>query len=152
MAAKKSGSKQNHLFSETEELIARLRHDDRMYPVMLWIPDTIGTGTKAKKIAEARVMQWLGVAREVFADCYEGATCFRSHSGIWKDDRGNYHLDQPYIVQTIATKEDIEDEVYLNDLVRLAKRMGKDMTQECILIAVANIRFYISDYSDIPEV
>lgn len=66
-----------------------------------------------------------------------------------KTDEGEYLLDHPILIESYATVEAIELRENLHELVRFAKRMGRDLNQDAVMLVIGSIMFYVKDYSGI---
>lgn len=80
---------------------------------------------------------------------FRGATAFQALKGIFKTDEGQYLEDDPVLIESYASEEAIMDANNLDSLVRFAKRMGKDLQQEAIMIVVGQVMFFIEDYAGV---
>ena len=54
--------------------------------------------------------------------------------GVWKHPDGTDLFEEPIIIQSLARREDVENEEKLGQLVEFAKRLCKDANQECVAI------------------
>ena len=62
---------------------------------------------------------------------YGGATGFTNLRGIWCDDENGGQLldDEPIMIQSLAKREDVEDQAKIRELAKFLKRMGKTTKQ-----------------------
>lgn len=142
----KRGGRQGGLFAEVEQIIALLSGQSPQDTVILAIPSH---DRKNKELDEVKVSEWASGAMRLFADLYGGATAFKTFQGIYKTDEGEYLLDNPILIESYATVEAIELRENLQELVRFAKRMGRDLNQDAVMLVIGSIMFYVKDYSGI---
>lgn len=98
---------------------------------------------KNKELNDVRMKEWSSQAMHLFADLYVGVTAFATFKGIYKTDDGEH------LLESYATVGAIENTDNLNELVRFAKRMGKDLNQAAVMLVLGHVMFYVTDYSDL---
>jgi hypothetical protein len=148
MAKKKGGDDQSELFPEVNKIISLLSSEAPQETVILVIPSH---DRKNKELNDVRVKEWASQAMRLFADLYVGATAFETFKGIYKTEDGEYLLDNPILIESYATVEAIESPDNLNQLVRFAKRMGKDLNQAAVMLVIGQVMFYVTDYSGVED-
>ncbi len=79
---------------------------------------------------------------------YGGATGFTGLSGIWRDDENGGQLldDKPIMIQSLARREDAEDQAKIGELASFLKRMGKATKQGAVAVVFNNAIHFISNY------
>jgi hypothetical protein len=79
---------------------------------------------------------------------YGGATGFPGLTGIWRDDENGGQLldDKPIMIQSLAKREDVEDQAKIGELANFLKRMGKTTKQGAVAVVFNNAIHYISNY------
>lgn len=143
---KKGSSGQGGLFPEVNEIIALLSAESPQETVIIVIPSH---DKKNKELGEVDMKEWASAAMELFADLYVGATAFQTFKGIYKTDDGQYLYDNPILIESYATVEAIQDPGNLSQLVRLAKRMGRSLRQEAIMLVIGHVMYYVKDYTGV---
>lgn len=143
---KRSSGEGGDLFEEVERIISLLSADEKQELVILAIPSH---DKKNRALDELKVKERASSALDLFADLYHGATAFETFAGIYKTDDGTYLRDRPILVQSYASLDAIQDPIRLNELVGFAKRMGKELNQDAIMIVIGQAMIYISDYSGV---
>ena len=130
------------LFPAMEEIVATLSRDDiRQEVVILVIP------SHDKKNIELKDQDfWATGALELFADLYRGATAFKTFKGIYKTDEGDYLIDQPILIESYAVVDDIKDEQKLSELRGFSLHMGREANQDCVMLVIGHVRFYVEDF------
>jgi hypothetical protein len=121
----------NSLFPETEDIISILQSGERQDILILIIP----SHDKDEKPLKNQDM-WAGQAMEIFKDLYEGATAFATFAGIYLTDDGRTLHDKPILIESYASRADLEDKERLNELVRFCKRMGREAKQDAVALIV----------------
>ena len=139
----KGGPDERGLYPEVRELISLLSEDTPQETVVLVIPSHDRAN---KELNDIRVKEWASQGMQLFADLYGGATAFETFKGIYKTDNGHYLYDNPILVESYATTKAIEDRERLQHLVGFAKRMGRELDQEAVMIVVGHVMFYVKDY------
>jgi hypothetical protein len=82
---------------------------------------------------------------ELFGKLFEGATAFRSLSGIYQPKKGlRAWWDEPIMVQSLTKTENLADEKSLMELADFCQHMGKRTNQRSIGVVVNNL------FIDIP--
>ena len=76
--------------------------------VILFIPSHARDKSRLKDQAE-----WASQALDLMGTLYGGATAFRDLCGIWRDDDNGGQLltDNPIMIQSLAKREDVEDQM-----------------------------------------
>src|SRR5688572_8785240 len=124
---------QGELFPEVRQIIALLSQEASQELVILVVPSHDRLNAE---LGEARQAEWASATLHLFADLYRGATAFRTFKGIYKTDDGQYLLDEPILIESFASHADIAEEAKLNELVRFAKRMGRELNQAAIMLVI----------------
>ncbi len=125
---------------EVERIISVLRSDVPQVLVILAIP------SHDKNEKELKNQEWwANEAADMFAELYGGATAFQALVGTFKYKDKILH-DRPIMVESYAQKADVEDPSNLVELLRFAKRMGKETRQAAVAIVIGNIFFTITDF------
>lgn len=141
-----SKAKDPSLFPETNEIITVLSREADQDIVIVMVPSH---DRKNKELSTTETAEWASNAMRLLADLYGGATAFETYKGIFKTDEGHYLLDKPRSIESLARVDDIHDPVRLNQLVGFAKRMGKALDQDTIMLIFGNVAYYIQDYSGV---
>jgi hypothetical protein len=89
---------------------------------------------------------WANAAMERFAELFRGATAFNTFAGIYKTDDGKILHDKPIMIESYAARSDIVDEAKLTELLRFAKRMGKETDQAAVGLVINSVFFEIIDF------
>lgn len=137
---------QGTLFQETRDIISLLSRDSPQDLVIIIVPSH---DKKNKELPESLTAEWSSGAMKLLADIYGGATAYDTHAGIFKTDDGHYLYDKPRLIESIAKIEDIHDGERLNLLVHFAKRMGKTLDQDTVMLIFGTVGYYIKDYGGI---
>ena len=79
---------------------------------------------------------------------YGGATGFSELCGIWRDDEhgGQLLTDKPIMIQSLAKREDVEDQAKIGELANFLKRMGRMTKQGAVAVVFNNAIHFISNY------
>ena len=85
---------------------------------------------------------------ELMGKLYGGATGFTKICGIWRDDENGGQLltDKPIMIQSLAKREDVEDQEKIAELANFLKRMGKTTKQGAVAVVFNNAIHFISSY------
>jgi hypothetical protein len=86
---------------------------------------------------------WAEAAIMLLADLYRGATAFKALSGIFKTDDGTILRDEPILLESYASRDDVLDAVKLRSLHDFAVRMGKETKQNTVAIVIGNFMHLI---------
>jgi hypothetical protein len=86
---------------------------------------------------------WAHNGLELFSRLYGGATAFTSLRGIWRTEDGTDLLDEPVLIQSLAKREDAEDEAKLGELASFLRRMRHDMNQKCVAVICNDTIHYV---------
>ncbi len=126
-----------------EWLQGRLRFGLADDCVILFIPSHARDKSRLKDQAE-----WASNALDLMGKLYGGATGFTELCGIWRDDENGGQLltDKPIMIQSLAKREDVEDEAKLGELANFLKRMGKTTKQGAVAVVFNNAIHFISSY------
>lgn len=146
MPKKKGKQEQGDLFPEVNELVALLAAEAQQDLVILVVPSH---DKKNRPLDRAKVREWASNGLELMSDLYRGGTAYRTFKGVYKTSAGEYLWDRPILLESFAMHDDIMDLDNLNELVKFAKRMGKLLDQDAVMIVVKNVMFYIDDYSGV---
>lgn len=146
MAKAKGRQGEESLFPETTEIAALLSAESVQDLVILTVPSH---DRKNIKLPAALAGEWASNAMRLMSDLYVGATAFRAAFGIYKTDDGHYLEDEPLVIESFAAIEAIHDVARLNLLVGFAKRMGKALDQESVMLVFGLVMYYIKDYADV---
>ena len=105
-----------------EWLQGRLRFGISDDCVIVFIPSHARDKSRLKDQAE-----WASQALDLMGTLYGGATGFSQLCGIWRDDENGGQLltDNPIMIQSLARREDVEDQAKIGELASFLKRMGK---------------------------
>ena len=111
--------------------------------VILFIPSHARDKSKLKDQAE-----WASQALDLMGKLYGGATGFTGLCGIWRDDENDGQLltDKPIMIQSLARREDVEDQAKIGELANFLKRMGKKTKQGAVAVVFNNAIHFISNY------
>ena len=134
--------KQKSLFPELDKIISVLKSDTRQDLVILLIPSH---DSNEDPLPDQD--RWAGAAMELFADLFRGATAFQTFAGIYKCDDGRILHDKPILVESYVARPDLENEEKLRELLRFAKRMGRETRQAAVALVINNVFHEITDYS-----
>jgi hypothetical protein len=126
-----------------EWLQSRLRFGSADDCVILFIPSHARDKSRLKDQAE-----WASQALELMGKLYGGATGFTNLTGIWRDDENDGQLldDKPIMIQSLAKREDVEDQAKIGELATFLKRMGKTTKQGAVAVVFNNAIHFISSY------
>jgi hypothetical protein len=138
--------KEPTLFPETTEIISLLSKDSPQDMVVVAVPSH---DKKNLPLPKAQMAEWASNAMQLLADLYGGATAFETYAGIFKTDEGHYLRDKPILIESFATIAAIQDPERLELLVNFAKRMGKTLDQDTIMLVFGTVSYYIKDYSGV---
>lgn len=91
---------------------------------------------------------WASEALELMGKLYGGATGFTQLCGIWRDDKNGGQLlnDRPIMIQSLAKREDVENQAKIDALANFLKRMGKSTKQGAVAVIVNNAIHFISKF------
>lgn len=132
------------LFPELNEIISVLRAETRQDLVVLIIPSHDRQDDKLNSQE-----MWANAAMDLFADLYRGATAFNAFAGIYKSEDGKILHDRPILIESYVQRADLEDRVKLNELLKFAKRMGKETNQAAVALIINSMFHEITDYSGV---
>lgn len=137
----KPKDRQKSLFPELDEILSVLVAEKRQDLVILIIP------SHDKKDLELKDQDmWAGAAMELFADLFGGATAFKTFAGIYKTADGKVLHDQPILVESYVDRDSLESRDNLIELLRFAKRMGKQTNQAAVGLVINSVFHEISDF------
>lgn len=142
----KAKKRQSTLFPETEDIISLLNKESEQDLVVLAVPSH---DRRNRELPAATIGEWSTSAMRLMADLYVGGTAYQAHSGVYKTDEGHYLFDKPIIIESFARHDAINDPGRLNDLVAFAKRMGKALDQDAVMVVVGPVMYYIKDYGGV---
>lgn len=134
------------LFRDTKDIIAMLDKEAEQDVVMIAVPSR---DKLKRELGPAKMAEWAKIGMELVADLYGGGTSFEAHAGIYKSKSGEYLWDKPIIIEAFATHEAIHDPARLNLLVDYAKRMGKTLEQESVMLVFGTMMYYVEDYGGV---
>jgi hypothetical protein len=124
-----------------DQIISVLRADVRQDLVILIIP------SHDKKDLELNNQEmWAHAAMELFADLYGGATAFRTFAGIYKAADGKILHDNPILVESYTSRDALEDRDNLTELLRFAKRMGRETNQAAVGLVINSVFHEITSF------
>jgi hypothetical protein len=91
---------------------------------------------------------WASEALELMGKLFGGATGFPGLTGIWRDDENGGQLldDQPIMIQSLAKREDVENQKNIEELAAFLKKMGKATKQGAVAVVFNNAIHFISNY------
>lgn len=100
-------------------LKGRLRFGLADDSVILFIPSHARDKSRLKDQAG-----WASDALELMGKLFGGATGFTNLRGIWRDDENDGKLldDEPIMIQSLAKREDVEDQAKMHELANFLKR------------------------------
>ena len=104
------------------------RSDDT---VIIFIPSH-DSSRPQKRLTDQDV--WADTGLRLFSHLYGGATAFTTLRGVWKDDDGTDLFDEPIMIQSLANREDAEDEAKLEELAEFSQRLCRETKQKCVAI------------------
>src|SRR5262249_9571522 len=117
----------------------------REHNVTLWIsPPHHKEGKKDKPLKDQEV--WAGAAMDLFADLYRGATAFQTFQGIYKDNDGEVHRDNPILIESYVERSRLVDAATLQQLVAFAKRMGRETRQKAVALIINDVFREITEF------
>lgn len=121
----------------------RLRFGKADDTIIVFIPSH---DRKKKRLPNQDI--WASEALDLFGSLYGGATGFPSLVGIWRDDElgGELLEDQPIMIQSLAKRNDVEDEAKLVLLAKFCQRLGKETNQGAVAVVINDAIHYISKY------
>ncbi len=90
---------------------------------------------------------WANAALELFAEVYGGATAFGTFAGVYKDKNGKVLHDKPILIESYVARADLESPDNLIQLLRFAKRMGKEARQAAVGLVINNVFHTITDFA-----
>lgn len=126
-----------------EWLKGRLRFGVADDCVILFVPSHARDQSRLKDQTE-----WASQALDLMGKLYGGATGFNNLCGIWRDDDngGKLLTDNPIMIQSLARREDVENQEKIDELVSFLKRMGKATKQGAVAVIFNNAIHFISEY------
>jgi hypothetical protein len=104
------------------------RHDDT---IIIIIPSH-DSGRPQKELTDQEF--WADAGLRLFSKLYGGATAFMALRGVWKSPDGTDLFDEPIMIQSLANREDAENEAKLEELIEFARRMCRETRQECVAV------------------
>jgi hypothetical protein len=129
------------LFPEIERIISRINADERQDIVILIIPSH---DKNDKPLKDQEV--WAGIAMELFADLYGGATAFQTFQGIYKDTEGKVYRDKPILVESYVQRVKLVDEGNLQELLAFSRRMGRETRQKAVALIINDVFHEITEF------
>lgn len=148
----------NRLFKAAEPSADGKPPDDGGLPFEEWLKHRLRFGLKDDTIIvfipshtrdKTRLTDqdvWASQALELLGKLYGGATGFKSLVGIWKDDDGTLLDDEPFMIQSLAQRADIEDPEKLEQLAAFLKRMGKNTNQGAVGVVFNDAIHFVRKY------
>lgn len=133
--------RQKSLFPELDKIISVLHADERQDLVILIIPSHDQDDTELPNQEF-----WAGAAMDLFADLYGGATAFRTFAGIYKCDDGRILRDNPILIESYVQRADLENRKKLEQLLRFARRLGRETRQAAVAIIVNSAFHEITEF------
>jgi hypothetical protein len=135
--------RQKSLFPELDEIIGTFRSGEEQDLLILFVP------SHDRKQAELPDQPfWAQSALELIGDLFGGATSFVAFAGVYKADDGRLLYDKPILVESYVKRVDLENRAILTELLRFAKRMGRETNQEAVGIVINRVFHYITDFAD----
>jgi hypothetical protein len=144
--AKGRGDGDKGLFPEIDQIISLLASGGKQELVILVVPSH---DRRNQPLGDARTGEWADAAMRLLADLYRGATAFKTFKGIFKADDGTYLYDEPILIESYASEEEIQSPAKLAELVRFTKRMGRELSQAAVMLVIGQVMFYIKDYAGV---
>jgi len=127
------------LYNTVEEFIAGvLNTADPCVVVVIAIP----SHTQNKKEIKDQD-QRADAALELFARLFEGATGYRALGTYLSEKSGKVLKDEPIMIESLASHDEIKDKDRLRQLGEFAKRLANETDQESVFVAINNTRHYI---------
>ena len=90
---------------------------------------------------------WANAAMELLGELFGGATAFRTFKGIYRCDDGTLLWDEPILIESYVSRDDLENQIKLQGLLAFAKRMGSSTDQAAVGLVVNDVFHEISNYN-----
>ncbi len=126
---------------EVEGIVSRIRSGERQDVIILLVPSH---DNKNKLINNQEA--WAEAAMELFKDLYGGATAFLTFAGIYLADDGTTLHDRPILVESYASRENLEDKGRLTQLVEFMKRMGRETKQASVAVVINDVFHEVKEF------
>lgn len=142
--SKKDGVQSTAEAGLQEWLKGRLRFGKGDDTVIVFIPSHERDGQTRVKDQD----QWAQKALDLMGRLFGGATGFPGLLGTWRDDEngGTMVDDEPIMIQSLAKREDIENEDVVAELAAFLKSMGKRTKQGAIGVVFNDGIHFITKY------
>jgi hypothetical protein len=115
--------------------------EERDDTVIIFIPSHDGANRKRNDQD-----QWADAALKLLGQLYGGATAFMALRGVWVDPKtGDELFDEPILIQSLAKRTDVINEMKLIALVQFARRMCRETHQKCVAIVINDAIHYIEN-------
>ncbi len=125
-------------YNSTEEFVAGvLSTVDPCVTVVIAIPSR----TRKKRVIKDQD-QRADAALELFARLFTGATGYRA-MGSYRSESGEILKDEPIMIESLASHEEINDEKKLRQLGEFGRRLARETDQDSVFVAIGNARHYI---------
>lgn len=86
--------------------------------------------------------QWADAALKLFAQLFEGATGY-SARGSYRSESGKILMDEPIMIESLASIKEVSDRSNIRKLGEFAFRLARKTDQECVFMAIDNVRHYV---------
>jgi len=91
---------------------------------------------------------WTEQEMHLLNDLYGGATAFETLAGIFKDSRGKVLNDKPVLVESYASRTDVENTKNLERLVGFLKKMGREAKQSAVVVVIGSAFHKVTDFGE----
>lgn len=123
-------------YPEIVSILERLRGGKPHEVLLLFVPSH---DRREKKLPQADIEIWAGLALTLFGKLFTGATAFQNLKGIYQPKGASRPLyDDPIMIQTLTARENVESEESLFELSDFCHNMGKKLNQVSVGVVVNN--------------
>lgn len=133
--------RQRSLFPELDTIVGALHAGVAQDLVILIIPSHDKTG---QPLSDQKL--WAQTAMEVFAQLFRGATAFETFKGVYKCDDGTVLWDEPILIESYVSRNDLDDRAKLIELLTFVKRMGSATNQAAVGLIINNVFHEITEF------
>lgn len=145
MAKKKRTKKTSprSLFDDAEKILQDLRFGRGHVMIVLIIP----SHDRNNKAIKGQP-NWVDEGMQLLGKLYGGATAFQARKGIFISEKKQPIYDEPFLLESYAELEAVEDESNLLELLRFIKKIGRDTDQEAMGVVIEDTLHFITDYKE----
>ena len=89
---------------------------------------------------------WAHAGMEMLGEVFGGATAFRTFKGVYRGADGTLLWDEPILLESYVSRDDLENPAHLQVLLDFAKRMGRETDQAAVGLVINDVFHEITNY------